>query len=199
MSGASDNWTELTSDHASAKKRDRRAVCGVCEDCGSVCVLEQSHSVLYNSTDGELGQETGCVLRCVPAGAAGGRAGVRRGGPQVHQHRLRRGADDRDATGRQTHQAAGGGSVDDGVVGDDGHARRGEGNLDSAGRGAKRYDAVRETALASVRAWLKMPSFKGRRRREETGRRDAAQPTYEPRPAQYDMVGLWLQRLAECE
>jgi hypothetical protein len=60
-----------------------------------------------------------------------------------------------------------------------------------------RYDTVRETALAAVRAWLQMPSFIGLRRREETGSRAAAQCPNGPRTAQHDMVGLWLQRLAE--
>jgi hypothetical protein len=66
------------------------------------------------------------------------------------------------------------------------------------GKVQAQYDALRETAFASVCDWLKIPSFNGLIRREETGSRVASQATHKPRPAHSDRIGVLLQRLREC-
>jgi hypothetical protein len=58
-----------------------------------------------------------------------------------------------------------------------------------------RYDTVRETAFASVCKWLNIPSFKGRRHREENGSRVASQATHKPRKAHSIGVRALLQML----
>ena len=198
MSGASDNWTEVTGDHASAIKEidALRVVCAKIADlyvfwCNHVgfCTTAQAESL-----DRRLGAFHGVFLRVPRADELefeeeGCRyintdyAEVRTtGAPLDDRHTRWRVAERLTAVWQEMtamHAAV-------------------TGMWTLPGEEQKRYDAVRETALAAVRAWLQMPSFKGRRRREETGRRAAAQPTHEPRPAQYDMVGIWLKRLAEC-
>jgi hypothetical protein len=195
MSGLSDNWIPLTGDHASTKA-DIDALRVVCENIADLYAFWNDHlgccpkgQRKYFSR--KLGRFYGVFLKVPRADEleceVEGEEGVVQyintyyyeGSDDTH-HKLKVGARLTEVWQEMT------------AI----HAEVMKWTLTEDVK--KQYDEVRGTAFSSVRKWLKIPSFNGRRHREETGSRVASQATHKPRPAHSNGVRALLQMLGEC-